>query len=161
MFALKSGQFVHEILENELSKGLRPTSNSPRNTGFLSDATGAFGREGVLRAIEDISGDRIDTSVITDGFPYPQLFTFPNFIIVCGQTAIYEWSGLALTSKISGLSAGNIWSAEAFSDFIYLSNGKVAVYRDPNTGDYSTTTDYPTCEAICNFNGQVIVGSPT
>jgi hypothetical protein len=41
-----------------------------------------------------------------------------------------------------------------------MSNGKVAVIKDPDTGEYSETLLLPTAVSILNFNGQVILGSP-
>jgi hypothetical protein len=32
------------------------------------------------------------------------------------------------------------------------------VLRDPQSGAYATTTDQPLANAICNFNGQVVIG---
>jgi len=58
------------------------------------------------------------------------------------------------------VAAGQTWAAVDFYDYIYMSNGAVAVVRDPNTGTFSTTTDQPTAVAICNYNGQVMIGSP-
>ena len=45
-------------------------------------------------------------------------------------------------------------------DYIYMSNGKVVVVRDPATFAYSETTDLPTASSIVNFNGQAIIGAP-
>ena len=47
-----------------------------------------------------------------------------------------------------------------FYDYIYLSNGKVAVVRNANNFNYTKSTILPVASAMCNFNGQVIVGAP-
>jgi len=99
------------------------------------------------------------TASISDGFPYPQIFVFTNVVIICGETKIYEWVSDALVEKLT-VSAGSTWSAVAFAEYVYLSNGNVAVERDALDKTYSTTTDLPTAMAACDFNGQVIVGSP-
>jgi hypothetical protein len=57
------------------------------------------------------------------------------------------------------VTTGSTWTAVDFFDYIYLSNETVTVVRSTN-GTYALTTDFPTANAICNFNGQVIVGSP-
>lgn len=141
----------------ELSRGLRPSKRMPRNSKFLVECNGGIGRDGVLCALDEIT--RIATTAITDGFPYPQIFVFTNVIIVCGETKIYEWVSDALVEKLT-VSAGSTWSAVDFYDYVYLSNGQVAVVRDAMDKTYSTTTDLPTAMAACNFNGQVIVGAP-
>jgi len=141
----------------ELSRGLRPSRRMPRNSKFLVECNGSVGIDGVLCSLDEIR--RISTSAITDGFPYPQIFVFTNVVIICGETKIYEWVSDALVEKLT-VSAGSTWNAVDFHDYIYLSNGQVAVERDALDKTYSTTTDLPTCMAACNYNGQVIIGAP-
>lgn len=161
MGVLRDGTFSFTISAGDLSAGLRPSKRTPRNARFLVTSTGAVGLDGVLQVLDDIENDRLDTSVdITDAFPYPQIFVFTNLILVCGETDIYEYDG-SLTKVIGPVAAGELWSAIDLYDFIYLSNRAVSILRNPNDGTYSLTTDQPIAAAICNFNGQVIVGSPT
>lgn len=96
---------------------------------------------------------------IADGFPYPQIFVFINFILICGETGVFEWDGSTLTRKIT-VTAGGTWDAADFYDFIYLSNGKVAVARNAQTGVYGLSDTLPIASGICNYNGRVIVGAP-
>ena len=79
--------FSVTIDTSKLSKGLRPSKRMPRNSGFLVECKGAVGRDNVLQTLDELT--RIDTSVITDAYPYPQIFVFTNLIIVCSQTKIY------------------------------------------------------------------------
>jgi hypothetical protein len=95
---------------------------------------------------------------IDDGFPYPNIFTFRDIIIVCGETDIFELSAGVLQWKLT-VTAGSTWRALDFGTFIYLSNGKVSVTKDPLTHVYSIS-DQPIASAMCNFNGQVILGAP-
>lgn len=158
MEVLRNGKFSLPILTKNLSKGLRQSEENVRNKHGLVTCFGAVGREGVLKTLHEI--DKFDTSVeITDGFPYPQIFISPNMVIICGETAIYEKSGFGLQSMLSGLTAGSTWSAVIFHDYVYMSNGKVAVEKNPDTKEYSIS-ELPTAMAICNFNGQVIIGAP-
>lgn len=145
------------IDSSKLSKGLRPSKRMPRNSGYLVECKGAVGKDGVLQVLDELT--RIDTSVITDPFPYPQIFVFTNMIIVCGKTKIYEYVGGSLVEKLT-VTAGSTWSIVDFYDYIYMSNGTVAVIRDAETKLYSITTNQPTAMAICNFNGQVLIGAP-
>lgn len=156
MEVLRNGKFSFSIKTADLARGLRPSKRSPRNKRYLTDCSGAVGRDNVLQILDELT--RLDTSTITDSFPYPQIFIFTNHIIICGQTKIYEWVGGALVEKLT-VTAGSTWSAVDFYDYIYLSNSKVAVVRDSQGGGYSLST-LPKASAICNFNGQVIIGAP-
>lgn len=140
-----------------LSKGLRPTNKIPRNNGYLVTCLGAVGISGVLRVIDSLS--RINTDDIQDNFPFPQIFVFQNMIIVCGKSIIYEWVNEELVEKIK-VPEGSTWTAVDFFNYAYMSNGKVAVIRDSQSFQYSISNILPVATAICNFNGQVIIGSP-
>jgi hypothetical protein len=153
----EDGSFELIIDSSQLSRGLRPSKRTPRNSGFLTESKGIVGFDGVLQAIEQLT--RLDTSAINTAFPFPQIFVFTRCIIVCNQTVIYEWDGDSLVEKISsGLTAGSTWSAVDLFDYVYLSNGKQVVVRDPSSKVYAVTTALPTAVAACNFNGQIILG---
>lgn len=152
-----TNRFSFKIDAMQLSKGLRPYKRIPKDSGYLVECVGAVGRDKILQVIDELT--RIDTSVITDGFPYPQIFVFTNIIIVCSSTKIYEWVANALVEKLT-VTAGSTWNAVDFFDYVYMSNGTVAVIRDASSHEYSITTEQPTASAICNFSGQVIVSSP-
>jgi hypothetical protein len=155
------GLFSYEIPTQDLAKGLRVSRRSPRNVKFLTTCEGAVGRDGVLQVIDDINLDLIDFSAtITDGFPYPQIFVFTNLIIVCSETKIYEYAGGSLSTAKITVAAGLMWSAVDFVEFIYMSNGKVAIKRSATSGVWAVDATLPIATGICNFNGQVIVGSP-
>lgn len=134
-------------------KGLRPSKRAPRNSAFLTQCDGMVVRDGVIQSLDGLT--RIDTSAITDGFPYPQIFAFTNFIIVAGQTKIYEWDG-SLSEKIT-VSAGSTWRCIATGGWVYMSNGTVSVKRSPASQAYSLA-DYPAANAICDFNRQILIG---
>lgn len=150
------GRFSHVIKTSQLSKGLRRSKRDPRNSGFMVTCSGAVGRDGVLQVLDELI--RLDAD-IDEGFPFPQLFVFTNIIIVCGQTKIYEWDGSSLVLKLT-VTAGFAWKAVDFFDYVYMSNQRVAVVRDAGSKTYSETSDLPTARAVCNFNGQVLVGAP-
>ncbi len=150
-------EFSFTIESKHLSRGLRPSKRMPRNSRFLVECKGAVGRDGTLQSLDEIT--RLATTAITDAFPYPQIFVFTNVIIICSSTKIYEWVSSALVEKLE-VAVGSTWTAIDFFDYIYLSNGTVAVERDALDKTYSETTDLPTAMAACNFNSQVILGSP-
>uniref|UniRef100_A0A6M3IL20 Uncharacterized protein n=1 Tax=viral metagenome TaxID=1070528 RepID=A0A6M3IL20_9ZZZZ len=151
------GTFTVNISAEQLKRGLRPSKRSPRNTGYLVECLGAVGQDGVMQALALLS--RLNTSVITDTFPFPQIFVCVHFIIVCSATKIYEFDGTILTLKYTAATAAGTWVIADFYDYIYLSNGSIAVIRDAGSKAYSLTTALPSATAICNFNGQVIIGA--
>ncbi len=157
MPTLNDGKFSFEIPTVELSRGLRSTSRNPRNSKFLTVCNGAVGLDNVLQVLEDLEEVRITSASGT--IPYPQLFVFKKLIVVCSPTTIYEVVAGALVSKLT-VTAAILWSAAEFDDFIYMSNGRTAVKRSPESGIWSATEDYPAASAICNYNGQVVIGSP-
>ena len=146
------------VFDKGLAAGLRTTANNPRNQQFLIQSSGMLPEDGVLRSIDTIT---LLTGITTLGesFPYPQIFVFTNVTIVCTETMIFEWVSGALVHKLT-VSAGSTWVALDFYDYVYLSNGNVAVVRDAGDKTYSETSDLPTAMAAFNFNGQVILGSP-
>lgn len=149
--------FSVNIDTSKLSRGLRPSKRMPRNSGYLVECAGAVGKDNVLQTLDELT--RIATVAITDSFPFPQVFIFTNLIIVCSSTKIYEWVGSSLEEKLT-VAAGSMWSAIDLHDFIYMSNGAVAVLRNPESNVYSITANQPKAMAICNFNGQILIGSP-
>jgi hypothetical protein len=112
----------------------------------------------VLQVIDQLT--RMATATITDGFPFPQIFVFTNMIIVCGLKKIYEWNGTTLDLKYTAANAGGSWEAVDFYDYVYLSNGRIAVIRDAGSEVYAIDATQPHATAMCNFNGQVIIGAP-
>lgn len=153
-----SGTFTYTIEPTQLARGLRPSHRIPRNSEFLTTCDGAVGRDGVLCALDELS--RIDTSIITDAFPFPQVFVFTNYILICSLDKIYEYNGDELLLKYTATAPCNLWEAVDFYNFIYLTNGKEAVVRNADTGIYSLSSNLPFGSALCNYNGQVLVGAP-
>lgn len=136
-------------------RGLRPTKRTPRDSDFLTTCKGAIGRDNMLQILDGIT--RLATDVITDPFPYPQIFVFNRMIIVCGATSIYEWEG-NMQEKLTGLTAGGTWRAIESFNYAYLSNGIVSVVRDAGSFVYSVSSEVPICNSMCNYNGQILVG---
>lgn len=151
----RGGGFVLSLNTEALVRGLRPSSKLPRDNEFLTTCNGAVGKDGVLCTIEQLT--RMVTTAITDSFPYPQIFVFTNVIIVYSATKVYEWVSGSLVEKLT-VTTGYSWSAVDFYDYIYMSNGVVAVERDARSKVYSISSTLPIANTICNNNGQIIVG---
>ena len=152
------GNFSVTIGSDKLSRGLRPSKRTPRNEAYLVTSKGAVGQDGVLQALESLT--RLATTTITDSFPFPQIFVFTNVIIVCGLGKIYEWDGSTLTLKYTATTKSGPWTAVDFYDCIYISNGVEAVVRDAGSKVYAIDATLPAAYALCNFNGQVLAGTP-
>ena len=153
-----SKDFTFTISSDQLTRGLRPSKRAPRDSKFLVESKGAIGQDGVLCAIDQLT--RTATTEVTDTFPFPQLFVFTNLIIVCGRLKIYELVSGSLSLKYTATTGGSTWTAVDFYNYVYLSNGREAVTRNPDTGVYSLSSTLPKAMSICNFNGQVIIGAP-
>jgi len=153
----RGGKFTFTIDNKDLSKGLRRVKQNPRNSDSLITCSGAIGLNGSLQVMDSLT--RMATTTITDGFPFPQIFVLTNMTIVCGLTKIYEWDGAALVLKYTTTSPGGTWALVDFYNYVYLSNGEIAVVRDIG-GTYALSTTLPTTTTICNYNGQVLVGAP-
>ena len=154
----RGGKFTFTIDNKDLVKGLRKNKQNPRNNDALITCSGAMGYNGVLQSIDELT--RLDTSSIVDGFPFPQIFLFTNMTIVCGLLKIYEIVSGSLSLKYTATTPGTTWSAVDFYDYIYLSNGREAIIRDAFTGVYSLSATQPHATAMCNYNGQVVIGAP-
>lgn len=161
MPTLNNGVFSITINSEDLARGLRSTRRAPRNTKFLTICKGAVGLDNVLQVLRDISVDAIDISGLGAlTFPYPQLFIFINVILICTPTKIYELIAGVPTIVFTASASGILWSAADFYNFIYASNGKVVAIRRATDGLWEESTAYPIAGAICNYNGQVMIGAP-
>ena len=160
MKVTSTGRFSVDLSGEALSRGIRPSKRVPRNSGYLTESAGAVGLDGVLQTLEDLNEERFAIAPITDTFPYPQVFVFTNLTIVCDERNIYELVAGALVHELGPVTAGGLWSATDLYDFIYMSNGMVVVVRSAESKTFSLSTDYPIASAICNYNGQVMVGGP-
>ena len=155
----KYGKFSITIESSELARGLRPTSRLARNQKYLTQCQGAVGIDNVLQALSKLTDDLIDFTGYTFTFPFPQLFTFKKIIIIADRTDVYELVSGSLVHKIN-VTAGLTWSAVDFYNYIYMSNGKVAVTRAAEDQAWDVVTSLPICSGMCDLNGQVVIGAP-
>lgn len=149
---------ILRLAGSDLARGLRPSARAARNTVFLVESVGMVGRDGVLSAIDELS--RLSTSDITDTFPFPQIFVCTHVILICGRVKIYELVSGSLSEKIEATVGGGRWCCMDFDDYIYLSNGEVAIIRSTTDKSYSETSDLPTATGALNYNGQMMITAP-
>ena len=155
---LRNGKFSITLTSNVLTRGLRKRANNPRDSFFMSELEGLIGHDGVLTAQDVLS--RIDTSVITDPFPYPQIFILSNYVLVCDSTKIYDYSSGSLVLAYTASQAGSTWKAIDFIEYIVMTNNDITVIRTATTGAFTENTSLPEASAICNYNNQVLIGGP-
>jgi hypothetical protein len=156
---IKGGKFTTTLDSRELSRGLRKSARAVRNAMFLTECDGAVGQDGVLSSIEQLTSLSLGSGVVDQIFPFPQVFDFTNLTIVCDSRRIYEYEGGTLTLKYTSSNSGGVWCAVDFFDYVYISNGVEAVTRDAGSKEYTLSTVLPTAQAMCNYNGQVLIGS--
>jgi hypothetical protein len=145
-------------LDKFITKGLAKNKN-PRNNPLLSSSIGAMVYEGSLCADQDLITFQIDLSAYAPIYwPYPQLFTLSDNVVICLETKILELQGNNVVPVLTGLPVGYPWTLLDFHSYIYLSNGVVAVTRNPQTLAYAVDTTVPKAMAACDFNGQVLLG---
>ena len=145
-------------LKSFINKGLAP-KNNPINNPLLITSIGAYPYNDILQAIEEFT--ILDTSAISNiSFPFPQLLILDECVLVCTATDIYEYLNNTFILRLSGLPVGNLWEVVDFKSFIYLTNGQCAVTRNPTTTVFILDLTKPFGSAVCNYNGQVLLGGP-
>lgn len=157
LYDVNTGEFTYTIGSDKLSVGLRKVKGNQKNNGYLVSCIGAVGKDSILQAVEEFN--KIDTNIIMDVFPYPQIFVFINIIIVCGRSTIYEYVDGVLYEQLT-VTPGYLWSAVDFYDYVYMTNGVCSVVRNSANKEFELTTDLPFGTSVCNFNGQIILGAP-
>lgn len=157
MEVLRNGKFTINLSNKDLAKGLKKNNKLARDRHGMTELTGLISKDDVITAMDQLI--RIDTNIITDGFPYPQLFILSNYILICGSTKIYDYSSGSLI-LVATVTAGNTWKVVDFIEYLILTNGVVNVVRSASDGTFNISTDFPEANAICNYNGQVLIGGP-
>jgi len=147
------------VFREGIAKGLRRSSKIPKHTQTLMQAIGMFPEDGSLRTLDELDaiGDELECE-----WPFPQIFRLKTLILVCTETALYEYLGGSLELLIGGIDPGTTWSVGDFWPYIVATNGRQIVYRDPHSLDWAIYGDclIPSCICMANANGQLIVGGP-
>lgn len=104
-------------------------------------------------------------TVIIGGNAYVQSFlamqTNPAGRSVLYCTYCYSYESFDL--KVDEIPEYSTWEAVDFKTYIYLSNGKMVVTKSATTGLYSRKfgrDSLPAALSVCNYQGQVLLGSP-
>jgi hypothetical protein len=151
------GSFIFTLSSDELASGLRKRSTLPRNSPNMIELVGMIGIDKVLQTLDELT--LIDTSELSESFPFPQLFILSSTVIICGETSIYEYYNGTITHKITASRVGSTWRVLDYGGYIIMSNGVVTITKDPITDLYSEDVTLPIFNASCDFNGQVLIGN--
>lgn len=160
MEVLSDGTFTFNFETGDLMRGLRSSKRAPRNEKFLVQCVGAVGIDQVLSVIDDLESDRIDTESLGASWPFPQIFVLKYMTLVCTDARIYEYTGGGLTLRHGPVSTDGLWSCVDYFDYLYMSNGAVAVRRKATSGNWSTVSSLPYAKSMVDYNGQIMLGSP-
>ena len=152
------GSFKLPISTKALALGIDSRKTVPKNGLVMEQLSGMIGDDGLLQSLPELV--RITAAGLSESFPFPQLFVLTKRILICGESDIYEWDGSTLSHQLT-VTAGNLWSVVDYYDYIYMSNGEVAVVRDSVTDVYRVESGLPSFLDICNYNGQVMVVAPS
>lgn len=151
----KLRQFSDGKTSSPFSNGLRPKEELNHNTGYLSQATNIY-----------LSEDGcFDAEKFTRTFSLnedAQIFSAYKDIFVLTSTVLYKYSNSTLTSLISGLTLGGMWSMADFGNYLLFTNGEINLIRDPETGIFSTDFGriFPLAKCISAHRGRLVLGGP-
>jgi len=155
--ALRNGKFTQTWQTSDLMRGLRKDSATSRDSYEMSDLSGLVGFDGAFKAIPGTTV-KADLDGSSPTFPFPQVFVLSRLLLYCTSTKIYEMSPADYSlTLVHTVVAGSAWKVVDFFEYLYMSNGALAVVRSA-AGVWSTSSDLPTAYAMCNYNGQVLVG---
>lgn len=161
------------------TKGLRPESTSPRNSGLLTEClNGRIVEGGGLEGyVPSVSAFPAITSVVsTFDWPFPQLFKGDDALYVGNATSVYKlsvaagvWSGSNLAAAFThGITWP--WTFAGFPLFPVFASGDLLVYYDyaatawkfwqygdahASAGSKWNSAWYQPI-SICDYNGQAI-----
>ena len=137
------------------NKGLRPLEESPRNGSYLTAVSNARISEGGL-----IQADKLirDFALNEDA----QIFSTYKGLFILTKDTLYSYINSTLSSMLTSLTVGGMWSHADFGDYLLFTNGEVNLIRDPITGVFATDTGtvFPLAKCICAHRGRLILGGP-
>ncbi len=150
--------------EKGFTAGLRRSEKASRNVEGLVECYNLKPDESGLIPFEPLTDRAISVAV---SHPYPQLFIGEKYNILATSSIIYEVSNAwAKTSKLTGLTVGDIWDFADFRDYFVMSNGVKIVYIDlvsdpgvPAYASIASSATFPRCLTYCAYKGQLIGGN--
>lgn len=151
-----------KLIEEGLKKGLRVSSRNARNEQALIQSDGMIPEDGVLRAVDSISL-LANIETLGESFPYPQVFVAQSYIIVAGETRIWEYSSGLFKLVLTGMAAGSMWTLADFHDYLVIANGNHIMRRNASNQSWEDVigdSEMPVSNCVAGINGQLFVGGP-
>ena len=163
------------IIDKALKNGLKPITSVPFNTQTLLECLGfRCGRAG-LEVHETLSNNIPNTIPMHYSWPFPQFICgeLYNILIVRDSITNQEDIVYAISSDYSTIEhifsideltfgKGTLMEIADFGEYLFMTNGVVMIYWDPNLSAWQVITSSPTIpmmRTICNFKGQAIGGN--
>ena len=140
-------------LNSMLSNGLRTEEEAKRNGSNLTTVSNArCSKDALVQADKLVRTFALDV----DGTIFP---TYKGIFILTG-TALYSYENYILTSLLTGLEEGGLWSIADFGDYILFTNGVINLVRNATTGVFSVDNGivFPIAKTICAHRGRLILG---
>lgn len=144
--------------KNGLSVGLRASTHNPRNKGGLIKARGLIQESKELFNLDELN--TFDISLLESCIsPFPQMFQFREWTVVCTPTKVYTYDGSSLTLVYTA-AEGSTWTYGDFYNFVIMSNGEEIISLNPESGvwDKYLNLIIPNWLCLCDLNGQLFIG---
>ena len=158
MIISRNGEFSYTIKAGNLAKGLLPFKKKDKNEDYLLSCAGLVNQDGLLSTMDTFTELPFDLTDVD--YPYPQIFNLTSVLIVCLRDKIFEYKDNQFILVFETAQSGAEWAVVESFDFLLLSNGRIVIKRDPLSKEYVLVENVPTFMSICNYNGQLIIGSP-
>ena len=157
MIINNDGTFTYTITHEGFCNGYAPFPYSMRNKGHMTECID-FREEDLMLYPAEQRGRYLPA--FSYFFPFPQVFVFDFVTIICNQKEIYEKIANSYILKYTTNVAASSWECINVGQFCLLSNGHVILKRDPVSLTYEELDDVPTGMSLCNYNAQILIGSP-
>lgn len=162
-------------IDEALKNGLSPERMTPFNTQFLWEALGfRLGRLG-LEAYIDGENPLPDTIDMFYNWPFPQFLVGEAYNILVVRDSLInhidevytvnnEMSVITHIFSVDELTfgVGELMEMADFGEYIFMTNGVIMIYWDPDLAAWqtmTTSTTIPMMKTICNFKGQAVGGN--
>lgn len=144
------------VRSSPFNNGLRPREELDHDVSYLLEVENVY-----LSADGSFNAEKFTRTFTLN--ESAQIFPTYIGIFVLTSTVLYSWNGSALSSLLSGLTPGGLWSVADFGSYILFTNGSVNLVRNPTTGVFATDsgTLFPLATSICAHRGRLILGGIT
>ena len=164
------------VIDKALKKGLYPGATLPSNVEFLWQALGFRVGKYELEGYVECDQDPLSALDISYIWPFPQFFQGDGYNILVirsttfgNQDLVYLVSDTYTITLIHTIDEiiygqGTLMEFADFGEYIFMTNGVIMIYWDPDLGpagdwqEVRTIANIPMMRTVCNFKGQMIGG---